>query len=96
MVLKNLEWEEFHCTEKMSYFDALEYVETVSDYGWRIPTCQELINACKTNINGFQRWGYWSSDVMPNNYVKAVYFYTGNDWKLEMDSLMYVRFIKEI
>lgn len=92
----DLEWEEFHCLDKMNYLDALEYLETIEEYGWRLPSSIELIEACKSYHQGFQRWGYWTNDIMPNNYVKVVYFYTGNEWKLEMDSSLYVRFIREI
>lgn len=91
-----IEWEEFHCLEKMTYDDALEYVKTVSEDGWRIPSSIELIEACKNYIEGFQRWGYWSSDIYKDDYCGVVYFYTANLWKMEKDSKMYVRFIRKI
>jgi hypothetical protein len=91
-----LEWEEFHCTEKMNYFDALDYLRTVSDDGWRLPTNFELTNACKNYMEGFQRWGYWSGDFCDDKFSFIIYFYTANEWKVHKDSLMYVRFVKDI
>lgn len=90
-----LEWEEFHCTEKMNYLDALDYLKTVKDEGWRLPNVDELVLACKNYIDGFQRWGYWSCES-EDNYHLVVYFYTANVWKMENDSKMYVRFIRDI
>ena len=90
-----LEWEHFHCTEKLNFLDAIDYLKTVKEDGWRLPTVDELLYACKNYEEGFQRWGYWSSDT-EDHYKLIVYFYTANVWKMDLDSHMYVRFIRNI
>lgn len=91
-----LEWEEFHCLEKMNRRDALEYLDSIKEDGWRLPTVEELIFACKNYVEGFQKWGYWSSEIHDKDYSIIVYFYTSNQWVTQNDSQMYVRFIRDI
>jgi hypothetical protein len=91
-----IEWEEFHCTEKMSHEDALQYLKTIEEDGWRLPTVNELVEACKSYTEGFQRWAYWSSEIYDHVFCEAVYFYTANVWKTHRDSLLYVRFVKDM
>jgi hypothetical protein len=91
-----IEWEEFHCTEKMNYDDVLEYLKSIEEDDWRLPTVDELVEACKSYTEGFQRWGYWSSEKYNDTLCETVYFYTANVWRIEIDSLMYVRFVKDM
>lgn len=90
-----IEWEEFHCLEKMNFIEAVEYLKSIEEDGWRLPSKAELIQACRNRNPGFQKWGYWSSDV-DNDLIWVIYFYTGNDWKLDKNSTMYVRFIRDV
>jgi hypothetical protein len=91
-----IEWEEFHCTEKMNYDDALEYLKSIEEDDWRLPTVNELILACKSYTEGFQRWDYWSSEIYDDTFCETVYFYTANVWRKQRDSLLYVRFVKDM
>lgn len=59
-----LEWEQNPPKEPMSWDDAVKYsdsLNTMREYGWRLPTKEELLDAYSDEIQGFKPFYYWSS-----------------------------------
>lgn len=67
---------------KMSWDEATKYADslnTMSEYGWRLPTIEELEEAYNNKIVEFQSYSYWSSItyVQNTNYAWNVDFSNG-------------------
>lgn len=73
-----VEWQNNPPKKSMNWHKAIEYAESLGD-GWRLPTIEELIDACDNNIEGFQAIHYWSSNTyaQDTNYACYVNFYFG-------------------
>jgi len=95
-------WEKQGSEKTMSWYEALEYAETLGD-NWRLPTIQELITlvditkinpACK--IINTHSSGYWSSSTFAGDTYDAwcVYFGYGYVSYYSKNNNRYVRCIK--
>jgi hypothetical protein len=79
-----LEWQA-DATGLMSWQEAMNYSVEL-DYGWRLPTIQELFSLINhnrsnpaTEFPGHPATGFWSSSIftIDTNFVWYVYFYYG-------------------
>lgn len=65
---------------------------------WRLPSIDELKNAYKNKVEGFQSSNYWSSSTYAQNtnYVWLIDFYNGHINDFSKLDTYYVRCVREV
>ena len=96
-----LEWEQNAPSDPMTWDEATQYAEslnTMSDYGWRLPTKEELKDAYDNNLEGFPSSYYWSSGTYPQDtdFAWFVSFSNGYVYHYFKTSYYYVRCVRDI
>ena len=95
-----LEWEQIPPI-KMTWDEATQYADslnTMSDYGWRLPTIKELKEAYDSKLDGFESDFYWSSSTFTQNINDAWYldFSKGYKFTVHKTDINYVRCVREV
>jgi formylglycine-generating enzyme required for sulfatase activity len=96
-----LEWEQNQPSNPMSWDEATQYADslnTMSEYGWRLPTRGELDEAYRTKVKGFQSYNYWSSTISDLDTLNAWYvdFSDGVGHYYYKKGRVFVRCVREV
>ena len=97
-----LEWEQNPPSNPMTWHEATQYADTLntmSEYGWRLPTKEELKEVYDSKIEGFKKTlAYWSSEEYAQNTIYAwlVNFYNRYVFYGGKTNSYYVRCVKDI
>lgn len=96
-----LEWQENPPEKLMTWDEATQYADslnTMSEYGWRLPTKEELKNAYVNDLEGFDSTDYWSSSTYAQDTTNAWYvdFDDGGVYDYSKASDSYVRCVREV
>ena len=96
-----LEWEQNPPSKPMTWDEATQYADslnTMSDYGWRLPTIKELKEAYDSKLEGFRSSNYWSSStyVQLTNFAWNVNFKYGLVNYYNKTLNFYVRCVRDV